>query len=179
MYKGPHRKFKRKVQGRRRISEFGTQLLEKQKLRAIYGLRERNMRNYYLEATTKQGETDVSSALLTLLERRLDSAVYRAGFATTRFQARQIINHGHIFVNGHRVSIPSYKVQKGDLISIRELSKQKGVFKDLSVTLPRHQTAPWLVLDAAKLSVTATGLPTREFIQEPVDPSLVIEFYNR
>lgn len=178
MYKGPQRKFKRKTQGRqRRLSEFGVQLVEKQKLRSIYGLRERNMRNYFLKALRKKEQID--TALMQLLERRLDNVVYRAGLAPTRPQARQIINHGHIFVNGRRVNIPSYEVWPGDRVAVRAQSQSKGVFKDLSVTLPRHQAPAWLTVEAGKMAVTVQGLPPRDQIQEPVEPSLVIEFYSR
>lgn len=177
MYKGPNRKFKRKSMSRKRPSQFGLQLLEKQKLRAIYGIREQSLKNYYRRAMRLN--ENVEHELLKLLELRLDNVVYRAGFAQTRFQARQIVNHGHIVVNGRRVNIPSYQARKGDIVGIREKSRPKGVFEKLSDRLAKHQQQAWLSLDAAKATVKVLAEPQREFIMEPVDPSLVIEFYSR
>lgn len=177
MYKGPNRKFKRKSTSRSRPSQFGLQLLEKQKLRAIYGIREQSLKNYYRRAMRLN--ENVENELLKLLERRLDNVVYRAGLAQTRFQARQIVNHGHILVNGRRVNIPSYQVRKGDTIAIREQSRSKGVFENLADRLAKHQPQAWLSPDTGKGGVKVLGEPQREFIMEPVDPALVIEFYSR
>lgn len=178
MYKGPGRKFKqRRIGGRRRLSQFGIQLIEKQKLRALYGIRERKMKNYFLEAM--RVKQDSETKLLQLLELRLDNVVYRAGFAQTRRQARQFVNHGHILVNGRRVNIPSYGVRRDDVVAVRPQSLQKGNYKDLSVTLPKHQAPPWLQVKPEAASVTILEAPRREYIQEPVDPAFVIEFYSR
>ena len=177
MYKGPTRKFKKRGKFAKRLTQYGQQLVEKQKLRMIYGVREQTMKNYYLKAQKQATNNDLT--LLQLLEQRLDNIVYRAGFATTRSQARQIVNHGHILLNEKRVNIPSCQVKKGDLVAIRALSRSKGIFKDLSVTLPKHAASIWLKVDSSKATAQMIDLPGRESIQEPIDASLVVEFYSR
>lgn len=179
MYKGPARKFKKRLKPgrRRRITQYGTQLAEKQKMRMLYGVRERVMKNYYDKAQREQVDNDFE--LMKLLERRLDNVVYRAGFAITRSQARQLVNHGHILVKGVRTNISSYQVVKGDIISIRPGSVSKGIFKDLALTLPKHAAPSWLDVGAKDYKVTIKNEPVREDVHEPVDAALVTEFYSR
>ena len=177
MYKGPARKFKKRGKFAKRLTQYGQQLVEKQKLRMLYGVREQTMKNYYLKAQKQPTNNDL--ALLQFLEQRLDNIVYRAGFATTRSQARQIVNHGHILLNEKRVNIPSCHIKKGDVVGIRPLSRTRGMFKDLSITLTKHAAPVWLKMDLAKTTAQMVDLPGRESIQEPVDASLVVEFYSR
>ncbi|KKU81544.1 MAG: 30S ribosomal protein S4 [Parcubacteria group bacterium GW2011_GWA2_47_8] len=185
MYKGPNRKFEKKQQqrfgdrrgGNRRMSGFGTQLLEKQRLRFVYGIREKVMKNYFAAASREGG--DVVQAFRGLLERRLDNVVYRLGFASTRSQARQVVNHGHIFVNGRRINIPAHRVQPGDVVMIRTQSQNKGVFQPIKTTIKKHTPPAWMKLDADALSGTVVRIPSSQDVQDPINISLVVEFYSR
>ena len=158
------------------LSEYGTQLREKQKLRFMYGLTERQFRNLFKRAG-KIKEGTHGTNFMVLLERRLDNMVYRLGLATTRRQARQLVNHGHITVDGKRVDIPSYEVAVGQIIGVRERSKDLDIIKnavDAVVARPSY-----VEFDADKLEGKLVRLPAREDMNADIDESLIVEFYNK
>ncbi len=162
----------------RRMLGYGLQLREKQKVRRIYGVLERQFRNYYKKAVKMKGV--VGENLLSLLERRLDNVVFRIGFGTSRAQARQVVSHGHVEVNGRKVNIPSYLVKPGDVVAIRESHRKHG---GLAATLEStaHMLAPgWLEVDREKMSAKVTGQPRRdELVQIPINEQLIVELYSR
>ncbi len=162
--------------GRIRESEYLLQLREKQKARRIYGVLEKQFRNMYAEANRQGGITGEN--LLRMLEQRLDNVVFRAGWGASRNQSRQFVRHGHISVNGRRVTIPSYQVRKGDVVSVREKSKAMIVLRHNIDTLDRT-TPPWLETGEAGMSVTVRDLPLREHIDVPVRESLIVELYSK
>lgn len=163
--------------GRVRESEYLFQLREKQKARRIYGVLEKQFRNLYKEAARQEGITGEN--LLRMLELRLDNVVYRAGWASSRPQARQFVRHGHIAVNGKRVTIPSYRVQKGDVISIREKARNMIVLRHNMDTLDR-QVPAWLERSTDGYEVSVYTLPQREHITDvPVRESLIVELYSK
>ena len=160
---------------RKKVSEYGTQLKEKQKVKFVYGVLEKQFHRYYLKASNMRGITGEN--LLRLLELRLDNVVYRLGLAKTRRMARQIIVHGHIKVNGKKVDIPSYSVKVGDVITLRERSMEQTMFKELrdkAVVTPK-----WLTYDAATLTGTVAAMPAREDIDCPISEHLIVELYSR
>jgi small subunit ribosomal protein S4 len=157
-------------------SEYLVQLREKQKARRIYGLMEKQFRNVYAEANRQQGVT--GETLLRLLEQRLDNVVYRAGWGASRAQARQLVRHGHINVNGKRVTIPSLRVRKGDVVSLREKAQAMIVVRHNLDTLDRS-TPPWLEIGEGGLQVTVRDLPLREHIDVPVREQLIVELYSK
>lgn len=164
-------------QGRRqKLSEYGTQLREKQKLRFTYGLTERQFKNLFVRAgKIREGKHGVN--FMILLERRLDNVVYRLGLATTRRQARQLVNHGHITVDGKHVDIPSYEVKPGQVVSVREKSKDMQIIKDaVEAVVGRPQ---YVEFDADKLEGQLTRLPQREELDADIDESLIVEYYNK
>jgi small subunit ribosomal protein S4 len=162
---------------RRKVSDYGTQLREKQKARRIYGVFERQFRRYFHEATKSTGVT--GAALLQYLETRLDNIVYRLGFAASRKQARQLVLHGHIMVNGKKLSVPSFLVKAGDTIAVLEGSRKSPFFEAIAKELS-HQVLPeWITLDAANLSGSVTSLPTRQQIETPLKEQLIVEYYSR
>jgi len=165
-------------QGRRpRLTEYGIHLREKQKLRRIYGVLERQFRRYYQEASRRQGVT--GETLLQLLECRLDNVVYRLGFAPSRAAARQLVMHGHFTVNGKKMDIPSARVKVGDVIAVRERSRNIAMIKE-SVQAAQSRGVPdWLELDADGLKGTVKSLPTREQIDVRVQEHLIVEHYSR
>lgn len=164
--------------GRRSASEYGMQLKEKQIVKFSYGLRERQFRNYVSRAmTTKDGMS--SNRLVAFLEKRLDNVVYRFGFGTSRSQSRQIVSHGHIHVNGRRVTIPSYEVKEGDVITIRSQSQGKGLFRDMEIRLKKHNVPAWLVLDKNTHTGTIQGAPHADAFDLPANVNSVMEFYSR
>lgn len=175
----PYRPGQRSRKTRTRISEYGRQLIEKQKLRLLYGLREKQFRNYFTKAAQKKEGT--GQALVSLLERRLDNVVFRLGFATTRSHARQMVGHGHFLVNKRKVSIPSYLVKKGDIIAIKESSlDEKKLFEDTRIKLKKYETPSWLELDKEKLEGKVISLPDSEVSQDiPVEITQVVEYYSR
>ena len=161
---------------RRKLSEYGLQLREKQKLRMTYGLSERQFANLFVKAG-KIREGKHGDNFMILLERRLDNVVYRLGLATTRRQARQLVNHGHITVDGKRVDIPSYEVKPGQVISLRERSKNLQVVKDaLEAVVGR---APFVSFDENKMEGSLVRLPEREELDANIDQALVVEYYNK
>jgi small subunit ribosomal protein S4 len=167
-----------KGQMRRKQSEYGTQLKEKQKVKFIYGILEKQFHMYYEKAAKAPGVT--GEVLLTTIERRLDNVVYRLGFAMTRREARQAVNHGHFLVNGKRVTIPSYLVSVGDVIEVREKSRSSVMFKRLTgEDAPVFTLPAWLERDKNDLKGTVTRFPLREDIEFPVEEHLIVELYSK
>ena len=164
-------------QGRKKVSEYGTQLREKQKARRIYGLLEGQFRSYFEKAERMKGITGEN--LLVLLERRLDNVVYRLGMADSRNQARQLVLHGHFTVNGRRVNIPSYLVRAGEVIQIKEASKESPLLKGAIENLGTKSVPAWLELSATDVSGKVMRYPTREEIEIPVQEHLIVELYSR
>lgn len=162
---------------RRRLTGYGEQLREKQKAKLIYGLRERQFSNYVRKATQRKGNT--AKALLEMLERRLDNAVYRLGFAKSRENARQLVSHGHFLINGRRVNIPSYQLRPNQVIAWREKSRKMNFFENLAQILGKHEAPGWLSLDANQLTAKVVSLPKAEEIQINLEPKKIIEFYSR
>jgi small subunit ribosomal protein S4 len=165
-------------QGRRRkVSEYAVQLREKQRLKRMYGLLEKQFRKYFDMAERSKDVT--GEALLTLLERRLDNTVFRLGLATSRAQARQLIRHRHFAVNGRRVDIPSYLVNAGDEISVRERSRTKDIFREAVDMAARRGVSEWLQLDPEKLSGKIVRFPERDELTMPINERLVVELYSK
>ena len=162
---------------RRRLSNYGSQLHEKQKIKIMYGLLEKQFRSYFAKADQMKGETGTN--LMELLERRLDNVVYRLGFATSRPQARQMVNHAHFLVNDRRVNIPSYLVKPGDQIRVREKSKKLDVILDSVRLVKGDLDLPWLELDKAKLTGTFIEVPQREDMGIIVYEQLIVELYSK
>ena len=166
-----------KSQGRRKVTEYGLQLREKQRTRRIYGVLERQFGRYFDVAERQKGITGEN--LLRLLERRLDNVVYRVGFAASRAEARQAVRHGHIIINGRRVNIPSYLVRAGDVVEIAPASREQARFSELAETAAHKTPPPWLEVDLEKLRVLVQGFPAREDIDTPVKEHLIVELYSR
>jgi small subunit ribosomal protein S4 len=162
---------------RRKVSDYGVQLREKQKARRMYGVLERQFRRYFKEASRRKGLT--GGTLLTLLESRLDNVVYRLGFADSRPQARQLVRHGHFAVNGRKTDIPSYQVSPDDKIAVREGSRTKTYFRERAQILGSASQPTWLSLDAANLSGTVTSAPGRDEIGVLLNEQLIVEYYSR
>ncbi|HZQ07768.1 MAG TPA: 30S ribosomal protein S4 [Anaerolineae bacterium] len=162
---------------RRKASDYGIQLREKQKARRIYGVLERQFRRYYADAARRSGVT--GAALLQYLESRLDNVVYRLGFAGSRKQARQLISHGHFTVNGKKVSVASYMVKPGDVVAVAQGSRTSPYFAELEKELKSARTPGWLNVNAQQLSGSVLNLPSREQIDTPLKENLIIEFYSR
>ncbi len=175
---GRNKQSKRQVRRtNRKVSEYGLQLKEKQKAKFIYGVLEKQFRGYYDKAKKMQGVTGEN--LLGLLERRIDNVVFRLGLANTRRQARQIVCHGHITVNGKRLDIPSALVSVGDVVAVAEKSAQNAFFKELRES-NNHLSAPaWLTADKDKLTGTVTRFPNRDEIDVPVNEQAIVELYSR
>lgn len=165
------------VRANRKVSEYGMQLREKQKAKFIYGVLEKPFRNYYKKADLMKGQTGEN--LMVLLERRLDNIVFRLGFARTRREARQVVDHKHVLVNGKCVNVPSYLVKAGDVIEIREKSKSLQRYKDIVEVTEGRLVPEWLDQDIEGLKGTAKSLPTREMIDVPVDEMLIVELYSK
>ena len=161
----------------KKVSEYGLQLREKQKAKFIYGVLEKPFRNYYEKADRMKGMTGEN--LMVMLESRLDSVVFRMGFARTRREARQIVGHQHILVNGKRVQIPSYLIKAGDVIEIREKSKSLQRYKDILEVTGGRLVPEWLEVDQEALKGTVKNLPTREMIDVPVNEMLIVELYSK
>ena len=163
--------------GRRKQSEYGLQLNEKQKAKFIYGVLEKQFRKYYVMATKQNGVT--GEILLSILESRLDNVVYRLGFANTRREARQIVNHGHITVNGQKVDIPSYLVKPGDVIAVREKSKTSVRIKEIVETNANRVVPKWLSMDKNTLTGKVITLAARDDIDYEVEEHLIVELYSK
>ena len=164
-------------QKRKKLSEYGMQLREKQKTKAFYGVQEKQFRKYFKMAANRKGVT--GELLLQILESRLDNVVYRLGFGTSRAQARQLVNHGHFEVNGQKVDIPSYLVKAGDVISVKENKKDSKIIKE-NVEVNASRTAPeWLEQDFKNLKGKVIKLASREDVDIPVEEHLIVELYSK
>ena len=161
----------------KKVSEYGLQLREKQKAKFISGVLEKPFRNYYKKADKMKGMTGEN--LMVMLERRLDSVVFRMGFARTRREARQVVGHQHFLVNGKPVQIPSYLVKAGDVIELREKAKSLQRYKDILEVTAGRLTPEWMDVDHEAMKGTVTQLPTREMIDVPVNEMLIVELYSK
>ena len=164
-------------QGRKKISEYGTQLREKQKTKAFYGVGERQFRKYFEMAENKKGITGEN--LLQILESRIDNVVYRLGFGSSRAQARQLVNHGHFDVNGKKVDIASYLVKAGDVISVREIKKDSKIIKENLEANAARPVPEWLEKDADKMQGKVLRLASRADVDIPVEEHLIVELYSK
>ena len=163
-------------QMRRKQSEYGLQLNEKQKVKFIYGVLEKQFRSYYEKAERKQGVT--GEILLQELERRLDNVAYRMGFANTRREARQLVGHGHFTVNGQRVDVPSYQVKPGDVVAVCEKSRNSTKFKTLVEELGKNPTPKWIEKEAGSFEAKIAAMPARDDIDYEVNEQLIVELYS-
>ncbi len=161
----------------KKVSEYGLQLREKQKAKFIYGVLEKPFRNYYKKADRMKGMTGEN--LMIMLERRLDSVVFRMGFARTRREARQVVGHQHFLVNGKPVQIPSYLISAGDVIEVREKAKSLQRYKDILEVTAGRLVPEWMDVDQEALKGTIKNLPTREMIDVPVNEMLIVELYSK
>lgn len=161
----------------RKISEYGLQLREKQKAKFIYGVLEKPFRNYYQKADRMPGQTGAN--LMIMLETRLDNIIFRLGFARTRREARQIVDHKHVLVNGKKVNIPSYRVKKGDVIEIREDKRSGARYAGILETTGGRAVPGWLECDQEAMKGTVLELPTREEIDVPVNETMIVELYSK
>ena len=178
IYLGINKKSNRQLKrANRKMSEYGLQLREKQKAKFIYGVLEKPFRNYYAKAKQMEGMTGEN--LMILLESRLDNVMFRMGFARTRKEARQIVDHKHVLVNGKQVNIPSYLVKAGDVIEIKEKNKGSQRYKDILEVTGGRMVPDWLEADAENLKGTVKELPLREAIDVPVDEMLIVELYSK
>ena len=178
VYLGVNKKSNRKlVRSSRKISEYGLQLREKQKAKFIYGVLEKPFRNYYATAERMKGLTGPN--LMVLLESRLDNVVFRMGFARTRKEARQIVDHKHILVNGKQVNIPSYLIKAGDVIEVKENCKGSQRYKDIIEVTGGRTVPAWVEVDQENLKGEIKELPKREEIDVPVDEMLIVELYSK
>ena|SRR5690554_2986476 len=164
-------------QRRKKPSEYGIQLREKQKAKRIYGVLERQFANYFEMAERKKGKT--GDNLLQILETRLDNAVYRMGFASSRKEGRQLVLHGHFTVNGQKVNIPSYLINVGDVIAVKETSKKSEKFKEITEATASKVAKNWLEVDLDNLVGKIVDLPTREDIDIPIEDHLIVELYSK
>ncbi len=163
---------------RAKPSQYNIQLREKQKVKRLYGLLEKQFSNLMAEASRKQGQA--GSVLLQLLEQRADNAVYRAGFATSRRAARQLMTHGHFMLNGRRVDIPSIRLKAGDVLVLRAKSQNNEYFKKIDDVSPAPSETPgWLKVNRKKFEITVTGVPTREEAEPDIKEQLIVEYYSR
>ena len=178
VYLGYDKKSKRELKrANKKMSEYGLQLREKQKAKFIYGVLEKPFRNYYKKADRMKGQTGTN--LMVILESRLDNVVFRSGFARTRREARQIVDHKHVLVNGKSVNIPSYQVKAGDKIEIREKSKSLQRYKDIIAATEGHLVPGWLTADRENLCGEVVEKPNREQIDVPVNETLIVELYSK
>ncbi len=178
VFLGYDKKSKRKsARAGKKMSEYGLQLREKQKAKFIYGVLEKPFRNYYEKADRMKGMTGEN--LMILLERRLDNVIFRMGFARTRREARQIVGHKHVLVNGKSVSIPSYLISAGDVIEIKEKAKGLQRYKDIAETTNGRLVPEWMDVDQENFKGTIKELPSREVIDVPVDEMLIVELYSK
>jgi small subunit ribosomal protein S4 len=167
----------RQSQFRRKESDYRIQLREKQKVRRVYGVFERQFRRYFRRAQHQKGVTGAN--LLIILETRLDNVIYRLGLASSRAQARQLISHGHFDVNGRKTNIPSFLVSPSDIIVVRDTSKQKTYFKEVAKNADEGRVPDWLSLDIKSFAAQVLSMPTREHIDATLNEQLVVEFYSR
>ena len=178
IYLGINKKSNRQLKrANRKMSEYGLQLREKQKAKFIYGVLEKPFRNYYAKAKQMEGRTGEN--LMRILESRLDNVIFRMGLARTRKEARQIVDHKHVLVNGKQVNIPSYLVKAGDTIEIKENKKGSQRYKDILEATGSNMVPEWLDVDAENLKGSVKELPAREAIDVPVDEMLIVELYSK
>ena len=168
---------KNRMSPRRRLSPYGLQLREKQKARFLYGILERQFRNYYDKASNIEGST--GDELLILLEKRFDNVMFRTGMFNTRRQSRQAVNHGHFLINDKKVNIPSYQIKLGDKITWKEKSKNSSLFQIASENIKNNQCAKWLTLDKSGLSVQINNLPSASDAELEIDTRQIVEYYSR
>jgi small subunit ribosomal protein S4 len=162
----------------RKMSDYGKQMREKQKARRIYGVMERQFRRYFKEASRRKGMT--GATLLSILESRMDNVVYRLGFADSRAQARQLVRHGHFNLNGHKADIPSLLVKPGDVITVRESSRNSEYFKTRAMLMQGAATTPlWLAVNQAEMSGSMAAVPERKDIATDLNEQLIVEYYSR
>ena len=161
----------------KKMSEYGLQMREKQKAKFIYGVLEKPFRNYYAKAKRMNGM--VGDNLMILLERRIDNVIFRAGLARTRKEARQIVDHKQLLVNGKKVNIPSYQIKAGDVITVKETKKDSQRYKDILEVTAGRIVPEWIDVDTETLTVTIKSLPTREMIDVPVNEMLIVELYSK
>jgi len=164
-------------QRRRKISEYGSQLREKQRAKQMYGVLEKQFRRYFHMADRMKGVT--GDNLLVLLERRLDNMVYRMGFARSRSQARQLVCHGHFMVNGRRVNVPSYLVRQGDAVSVREKSRKMAAIMEAMESVERRGLPEWLMLEKDNWEAKVMAYPSREQLTMPIQEQLIVELYSK
>ena len=176
-YLGYDKKSNRTARAGKKMSEYGLQLREKQKAKFIYGVLEKPFRNYYKKADRMQGQTGTN--LMTILECRLDNVVFRMGLARTRKEARQIVDHKHVLVNGKQVNIPSYLVKVGDVVEIKEKCKGSQRYKDILEVTGGRLVPEWIEADQEALKGTIKEYPTREMIDVPVNEVLIVELYSK
>ena len=178
IYLGIDKKSNRQLKrSNRKMSEYGLQLREKQKAKFIYGVLEKPFRNYFEKAQRMNGMT--GDNLMILLESRLDNVVFRMGFARTRREARQIVDHKHVLVNGNQVNIPSYLIKAGDTVEIKEAKKSSPRYKEIVEVTGGRMVPDWLEVDQENLKGTVKELPAREAIDVPVDEMLIVELYSK
>ena len=178
VYLGIDKKSNRQLKrSNRKMSEYGLQLREKQKAKFIYGVSEKPFRNYFEKAQRMNGMT--GDNLMILLESRLDNVVFRMGFARTRREARQIVDHKHVLVNGKQVNIPSYLIKAGDTVEIKEAKKSSPRYKEIVEVTGGRMVPDWLEVDQENLKGTVKELPAREAIDVPVDEMLIVELYSK
>ncbi|KAI4440651.1 30S ribosomal protein S4 [Schaedlerella arabinosiphila] len=178
IYLGINKKSKRQLKrSNRKMSEYGLQLREKQKAKFIYGVLEKPFRNYFEKAKQQEGMTGEN--LMILLESRLDNVMFRMGFARTRREARQIVGHRHVLVNGKQVKVPSYLIKAGDVIEIKEKNKGSQRYKDILEVTGGNLIPNWLEVDAENLKGEVKELPKRDAIDVPVDEMLIVELYSK
>ncbi len=163
--------------GRKKISEYGLQLREKQKTKRYYGIQEKQFRNYFAIADAKEGMTGEN--LLTLIERRLDNIVYHMGMGESRRDARQLVVHGHFRVNGKKADIPSMLLKVGDVVSVKDTSKKSEKIKSLAENLDNRETPAWITVDKENLTATVAALPKREDVKFPIEEHLIVELYSK
>ena len=168
---------KNRMSPRRRLSPYGLQLREKQKAGFLYGILERQFRNYYDKASNIEGST--GDELLILLEKRFDNVMFRTGMFNTRRQSRQAVNHGHFLINDKKVNIPSYQIKQGDKITWKEKSKNSSLFQIASENIKNNQCAKWLTLDKSGLSVQINNLPSASDAELEIDTRQIVEYYSR
>nr|WP_300834749.1 30S ribosomal protein S4 [uncultured Acetatifactor sp.] len=177
-YLGYDKKSKRQnLRAGKKVSEYGLQLREKQKAKFIYGVLEKPFRNYYKKADRMKGMTGEN--LMVMLERRLDNVVFRMGFARTRREARQVVGHKHILVNGKKVNIPSYLIKAGDVIELTEKARSMNRYKEIVEVTSGRLVPEWMESDMENLKGTIRNLPTREMIDVPVNEMLIVELYSK
>jgi small subunit ribosomal protein S4 len=162
---------------RNRQTDYGKQLREKQRAKLVFGVAEKQFRNYFEKATKIKGDT--AESLVRLLESRLDNAVFRAGFAKTRAAARQLVSHAHVDVNGKKVTVASYQVKPGEVITIRNTKREKKLWKGFAEQAAKTEPPSWLAVDLKDLSAKVTSLPAGEELKQVFEPQLIIEFYSR